>query len=612
MLKPRPYQSLATNNVQEKKINLIVMPQRSGKSFTMEMIIQTLQPKKTLIIVGYRKIILQLKNYFDDSTFILSGKPFNSNAAVHIASFQTLDNRNIDLSQYDCIIQDEYHSRTSKKAKSIVFQENTTICLFTGTPLDNKNRLLTKDIDNLIQPTSVKELIENKWLAPTQFSMNSNMIERNSQDLFTKKQDFDETVVRRIIQKEDLLELIKQQVVKDQLDTQHHTVIYVNYIATADALYQKLSDCNNVNIVHSKMTQKNQDQALLNYENSPAGIIISVRSLSLGWDSPKTDRLIYGLFTMIHSLALQILWRASTINPDDSTKVAKVYDMVGQLSTVNPYTNFKEYGRYKPSCKEQCKEFPENSIERHFCLETCTIPEDSFIICDGKPSYSFEEDPYRSDFKVYGTPCKQGSPFWAMDYKSITPLNSTGIIYKWSKCPNCGTKTRYTLHTMTLPSKAIEMYSDEVTIEQNEIIFIYNKPLKKGLMIISDLKLKNYKYKMVSSSDELYQNALDTFKQRTFAISSNINLKKLVNINIDSNINNLVPLVNWNNEQPKVMKQIIKHLVASKVEEFEMKKGFTFFFMKNVTPDIERLVFKKLEKIDDRYGLIKLNKQLEK
>ncbi|MCK5535636.1 MAG: DEAD/DEAH box helicase family protein, partial [Bacteroidales bacterium] len=208
MLKPRPYQSLATNNVQEKKINLIVMPQRSGKSFTMEMIIQTLQPKKTLIIVGYRKIILQLKNYFDDSTFILSGKPFNSNAAVHIASFQTLDNRNIDLSQYDCIIQDEYHSRTSKKAKSIVFQENTTICLFTGTPLDNKNRLLTKDIDNLIQPTSVKELIENKWLAPTQFSMNSNMIERNSQDLFTKKQDFDETVVRRIIQKEDLLELI--------------------------------------------------------------------------------------------------------------------------------------------------------------------------------------------------------------------------------------------------------------------------------------------------------------------------------------------------------------------------------------------------------------------
>jgi len=608
-MKPRPYQIRAVDELKLNKVNLFTMPQRSGKSFVFKMLVDKYKFKKVLIIVGYRKIIKQLKTYFEDSTFILAGEDFNHSAQVHIASFQTMNNRDIDLTQYDCIIQDEYHSRLSKKAKEIVFQDNCTVCLFTGTPLDNKNKRLTKDIDNFIQPTSVQELLENNWLAPTKFLMNSNMIESNKSELKTNKQDFDEATVRRIIQKEDLLTNIKDLILEEKLHLNNHTVIYVNYIQTAEDLYEKLSDLSNVQIVHSKMTQKEQDLALQTYEDSSEAIIISVRSLSLGWDSPKTDRLIYGLITKIHSLALQILWRSSTINPEDSNKQAIVYDMTGQLATVNPYTDFSEYGKFKPTCRDQCKEFPENSLERHMCMEGCTIPESMFLICNGKPSYTFEEDPYKSEFVTKGKPCNKGHPFYEIEYKTTIPPNSIGKLWKWSKCP-CGFITRYTLETITQPNKTIEMYTEE--IESNNLTFIYNKKIGKGLLIVDDTKAKNYRYKTVSSQTELYTFALKTFKNKKFTLSSNIPLPTLDNVGVDKNLNNLIDLIDWKKEDQKIMRKVITQILTEKVKSYNMKKGYVYYFKKVVKESNERYVMKHLKNVHDKYSLIALKNKLER
>jgi hypothetical protein len=609
-MKPRNYQNKAVEVTRLNKVNLFTMPQRSGKSFVFFMLVDKYKFKKVLIIVGYRKILKQLKTYFEDSTFILAGEEFNPEARVHIASFQTMNNRDIDLTQYSCIIQDEYHSRLSKKAKEVVFQEDCTVCLFTGTPLDNTNRRLTKGIDNFIQPTSVRELLENNWLAPTKFLMNSNMIESNKGELKTNRQDFDENTVRRIIQKEDLLQNIKNLILEENLLDNHHTVIYVNYIQTATELYEKLSELPNVNIIHSKMSQKEQDLALQRYENGSQGIIISVRSLSLGWDSPKTDRLIYGLFTKIHSLALQILWRASTINPEDPSKQAICYDMTGQLANINPYTDFSEYGKFKESCKNQCKVFPENSIERHICMESCNIPEDSFLICNGIPSHSFEEDPYKSEFVTKGKPCKQGHPFYQIEYKTTVPPDSIGKLWKWSKCPSCQFITRYTLTTITEPLKTIEMYQED--IPQNEVTVLYNRELRQALLIIDDLKLKQYKYQVVKSQEELYTYCLSIFKSRKFTITCNVNLPKLDNITVNKSLEPYIEVVDWDKEgkQSSIMKKIVTTRLAKLITSFGYKKGFLFYLNKTISSN-EKEWTTLLDKNPDKFKVNKLKQKLE-
>jgi superfamily II DNA or RNA helicase len=315
-MQARPYQAMTVQQIQLQQTNLCILPQRAGKSLVMSLAIDSHKFSKVLIIVGFRKIVTQLASYFpDDHTFILAGKEYDHSKRVHLASFQTFANRDITLDQYDCIIIDEFHSRTSQAVYELVNQPNCTKLLFTGTPLTNSNKLIAKGIDHYIQPTTVKELLDNSWLAPTRFMSNSNILGDHAADLKTNKTDFDESMVRQIIKKEDLLQNVLNLIIKHDLDTKHKAVIYLNFISTAEELYGLIKHRNNVFIVHSKLTQSQQELALSQYESASNAVLINVRALSLGWDSPTTDTIIYAMFTKIHSLALQIMWRASTVNP---------------------------------------------------------------------------------------------------------------------------------------------------------------------------------------------------------------------------------------------------------------------------------------------------------
>ena len=78
MLQARSYQIKAINQIQLNKTNLLILPQRSGKSFIMELAIDTYQFKRVLILVGYRKIVKQLSSYYEGRfTYILAGESYD-------------------------------------------------------------------------------------------------------------------------------------------------------------------------------------------------------------------------------------------------------------------------------------------------------------------------------------------------------------------------------------------------------------------------------------------------------------------------------------------------------------------------------------------------------
>ena len=249
-MEPRIYQQTAVDSIKLGQTNLLCLPQRSGKSFVMELAIDKYKFTKVLILVGYRKIVKQLSTYYEGNvTYILSGEKFDHSKQIHLGTFQTFNNRDIDINEYDCIIIDEFHSRMSDTVYALL--DNTaTHLLFTGTPLTNRNKIITKGIDNFIQPVTVKDLLEQGFIAPTKFMSNSNIIGKYAKELTTNKQDFDDAMVRQLIKTEDMLGNIRKLIVDESLDTKHNTVIYVNYIDTAEQLYDLLSDLNNVQLVH--------------------------------------------------------------------------------------------------------------------------------------------------------------------------------------------------------------------------------------------------------------------------------------------------------------------------------------------------------------------------
>ena len=603
----RYYQQASVDSIQLNKVNLLCLPQRSGKSYVMALAINQHQFRKVLIIVGYRKIVTQLASYFPDHTHILSGLPFDHTARVHLASFQTLSNRDIDLTEYDCIIQDEYHSRTSQSATNVVFQSTATVLLFTGTPLTNSNKLLTKGIDNFIQPVTVRDLLDNGWLAPTRFMSNSSLIGDHSKELSTSKQDFDESVVRQIIQKEHMLDNIATLIDTNHLDTQHKTLIYVNYIATANELYELIKHRTNVFIVHSKLSNKQQTEAIEAYQSATSGVLINVRALSLGFDSPTTDTLIYAFFTKIHSLCLQILWRASTINPANPSKVATVYDMTGQLAFVNPYTDFKSYSS-KLSCKDQCiKQYPDDLLAQYFCMESCTS-NPILVPCIGKLSPALTENPYISNYTVFeGVPCMESRPVWEFEYKSQDI--SLGLIRKWSKC-KCGCVTFYDVKTLTDPVELIQVYDDSKPC--NTVSIIYSPEHHKALAVFDDITKPKYRIFMFDSSEELYKQACDFFKSKPFQILASHAMSKLPNVSVDKSLLAAEPAIKWESDNKGFIRHLIKAKLSELVSFFGMKPGYTYMNMKNVNDDNQKATLNFLNSNQiDRSQLIKYFSKLQ-
>lgn len=604
-MQERHYQQTAVDSIKLNQVNLCVLPMRAGKSYLIKLIIDKYQFKKVLIVVGYRKIVQQLASYFPSHTHILSGLPFDHTKQVHLASFQTIANRDIDLSEYDLIVQDEYHSRTSTAASNIVFQPNCTVILLTGTPLQNNNKLLTKGIDNFIQPITIKEMIENNWLAPTRFMSNSTILGDYADQLSTNKQDFDESIVRQIIQKEHLLNNIVTLIDDNHLATQHKCIVYVNYIATADELYELLKDRPNVFVVHSKLTQSQQDTAISAYQSATSGVLINVRALSLGFDSPSTDTIIYALFTKIHSLCLQILWRASTIDPANPSKVATVYDMTGQLAHVNPYTDFKSYSS-KLSCKDQCiKQYPNDPLAQYFCMEACKS-NPILVPCRGQLPISLAEHPFIYNYQIHsGKPCNESRPMWEYEYKQTNP--STGILTKWTKC-KCGCVTSYDVRTLAEPSDMIQVYSDAKPT--NTVTVLLSVEQHKALALFDDLSSKLYHIGMYDSSDAIYEAATQYFQSKPFQIMSNVQLK-LPNVQVNPNLDQVMPLIDWFSDNQGFIKKLIKAKLTSMVSDFAMKPGYTWYVLNAVNESNQKSVLQFLKSDPDRSKFIKYFKKLQ-
>ena len=604
-MEPRIYQQTAVDSIKLGQTNLLCLPMRAGKSFVMELAIDKYKFTKVLILVGYRKIVKQLSTYYEGNvTYILSGEKFDHSKQIHLGTFQTFNNRDIDINEYDCIIIDEFHSRMSDTVYALL-NNTATHLLFTGTPLTNRNKIITKGIDNFIQPVTVKDLLEQGFIAPTKFMSNSNIIGKYAKELTTNKQDFDDAMVRQLIKTEDMLGNIRKLIVDESLDTKHNTVIYVNYIDTAEQLYDLLSDLNNVQLVHSKLSDKQQTQALVDYESGP-GILINVRALSLGWDSPRTDRLIYGFFTKIHSLALQIFWRASTINPADPGKVAYVYDMTGQLGFVNPYTDFSSYCK-KKSCKELCfEQYGNDPMQLYFCLESCK-GEPIVVKCDGNPPYSHSENPFISNYRIYeGKPCGEPYPSWEFKYKTVDA--GIGLIRKYQKCP-CGCVTGYDVKTLHQPSEMIPVYDSNK--KMNTVTILFSKQHMKALALFDDISKTKYKVLQFNSSEELYTEACKFFGPKQFQILSNASMPKLPNVSVSSELNAVLPLISWDTDHRNFIKKLIKFKYEHIASFFGLNPKMSYYAMKGISLDNEKSTLERLSIYNlDKSNFLKLHKQL--
>jgi len=177
---PREYQSLAHKMVFESWDNgykkpLLVMPTGSGKTTTAAMIIEKFikDGKKVLFIAHRRELVEQAYSRFAihgmDSGLILPGYHPNGHKLI-IASVQTLIRR--EVPDVDLIVVDESHHSLSKSFLRILDEhvaKGERILGLTATPYRLDGKPLGFIFDDLVMPTTIKDLIDGGYLVQPRY-----------------------------------------------------------------------------------------------------------------------------------------------------------------------------------------------------------------------------------------------------------------------------------------------------------------------------------------------------------------------------------------------------------------------------------------------------------
>jgi len=333
------------------------------------------------------------------------------------------------------------------------------------------------------------------------------------------------------------------------------------------------------------------------FREVPVAILINVRILTTGYNNKTVDSLVMLSPSHVKTLCMQTYFRSSTIDPNNPSKVASVYDFGGSLKKHSPY--FEDWlNTGKKSCMEEAKELTGEMA--YFAILGCKA-EPIVTICDGKPSSQYIDNPFYVNMVVTTPnikPCMEVFSIHDMTYKTEEDPVNRGIIYKETTC-KCGFSSRVVLKCMSVPSDLVMVYDDNPPKDTNKVLCIYSKTHKKVLLILDEPKLVSYKFRLASNSAEVFQICKQEFKDKPFTISSSIKLTNLPNVNINKSLSKLEPLVNWEDEDKNqsVMYKYAKLQVEELAHSFGYGKGYPFYFMKIVDNPLLEKNLKKLHKM---------------
>lgn len=170
----RPYQNKSIQELRDKirdglKRIVLVCPTGSGKTtIAAEVIRMCVANKKSVLFLAHRQELVfqaqdRIKKIGIEPGIIMSGhKHFPSQ--VNIASIQTLNNRN--KPNADVIILDECHHSVSKSTSALLnhYNNNSIIIGLTATPYRLDGKPLGDIFQGLVEPVTIRELIESGYL----------------------------------------------------------------------------------------------------------------------------------------------------------------------------------------------------------------------------------------------------------------------------------------------------------------------------------------------------------------------------------------------------------------------------------------------------------------
>ena len=176
----RLYQVKALNELRASiakfKRSILVMPTGSGKTTVAGFMAKesTLRKKRLLFIAHRTEVLTQARTRFQQlglTCGIIQGQKSIIEPYLNVASVQTVRNRLSFMRPYDIIVIDECHlSMASSYRKVLDHFPNAFVVGLTATPRRLDGKPLGEIYKDLVNPISIKDLVESGNLVPAKYS----------------------------------------------------------------------------------------------------------------------------------------------------------------------------------------------------------------------------------------------------------------------------------------------------------------------------------------------------------------------------------------------------------------------------------------------------------
>lgn len=321
MKSPRPYQikqiDEASVLLSQKKRIIVQSPTGTGKSYMMYLIIQRAltKGKTILVLTEALKIFQQLHKEFNGIKIDSGVKElYVHKNKCYVAMSQTLVNRDQIISQFVSldenllILIDECHIGTMNKL--IEFIPNALRIGFSATPAYKWGKHLPKLYNDISVGLQVQDHIDLGSLSSFRYFAR---IKKGIENLKIKNGEFTEKSQEEAFGTKEVYEGVFEDLLKIKFKK---CVIFVSSINHCEEMFKKLVDFGfKATRYHSKL--KNSSFELSKFTTlNECNIVVSVSSLTKGWDYPEIDLIILNRSTTSMPLDLQMLGRGSRPLPN--------------------------------------------------------------------------------------------------------------------------------------------------------------------------------------------------------------------------------------------------------------------------------------------------------
>jgi len=317
----RDYQIKAIEDIERKfdrgeKRCMLQMPTGAGKTFVFCELAKRFfltEIKKVLILVHRKELLKQAYESLGERCFKIEAgiKNINPNYDYYVGMVETVNRRIDKLPAFGLIIIDEAHIGNFNKLP-FFDDEDIKIVGVSATPTSSNEIKLSEKYKDLIIPTSIKHLIENNYLVPSDTYAFEGENVKKAGFKVTRTGDYDIKQMSQFYEKTGMIDTVIDKYWKHIAGKK--TMIFNTSIEHNIKVHEAfLNEGLNSYYVDSLMPKEERDNNIDKFINDDNGIMNNVGILTTGFDCPNVEAIILNRATKSLALYYQMIGRGSRI-----------------------------------------------------------------------------------------------------------------------------------------------------------------------------------------------------------------------------------------------------------------------------------------------------------